>query len=168
MFLPCLAIQVNADECDVKIDLNARVADIMELSLYNVVLTAMSYDGTKFTYVNQLASSDTNLSQREAWFTCACCPPNVTRLLGSIGGYIWTQKTAEDGAAQVDVHMFIPSTLAFTTGEGGKVELEQKSDYPTSGDITFALKTSSKRVAMNVRIPAWAEGWSVSIMCSLL
>ena len=55
---------------NVKIDLDGRYADIMELSLYNTVLTSMSYDGKRFTYVNQLASSDTDLSQREEWFTC--------------------------------------------------------------------------------------------------
>lgn len=64
----------------------------MELSLYNATLTGMSLDGKRFTYVNQLASSDSDLSKREEWFTCACCPPNVTRLLGYLGGCLWTSK----------------------------------------------------------------------------
>lgn len=46
----------------------------MELCLYNAVLTAMSTDGKKFTYVNQLASSDKDHSKRDDWFTVACCP----------------------------------------------------------------------------------------------
>jgi DUF1680 family protein len=150
-----------------KISLDARVADVMELAFYNAVLTSMSYDGTGFTYVNQLASSDADPSKREAWFTCACCPPNVMRLLGSIGVYIWKYKVAEAGA-QINVHLFIPGTLTFEAGNEGVVELEQKSDYPWSGDITFALKTSSTRVALNVRIPAWAEHWSVSTLIRLL
>ena len=145
-----------------KISLDGRVGDIMELALYNAVLTAMSHDGTKFTYVNQLASSDADPSTREAWFTCACCPPNIMRLMGSIGGYIWKHKATKERETQVDVHLFIPSSLAFEDADGEKVELKQKSNYPWSGDISFALKTSSKRVSMNVRIPAWAEDWSVS------
>ena len=71
-----------------KLDLDGKYADIMELCFYNSVSTGMSSDGRQFTYVNQLASSDTDLSQRAKWFTCACCPPNVTRLLGYIGGYL--------------------------------------------------------------------------------
>ena len=134
----------------------------MELALYNAVLTAMSYEGTKFTYVNQLASSDEDPSKREAWFTCACCPPNVMRVLGCIGGYIWTNRLAQQGETQIDVHLFINSVLTFEAEGGEKVELEQKSAYPWSGDVTFKLRTSSKRVVLNVRIPAWAEDWSVS------
>ena len=139
----------------------------MELALYNAVLTAMSHEGTKFTYVNQLASSDEDPSKREEWFTCACCPPNVMRLLGCIGGYIWTHKSAEASGTQIDVHLYINSVLAFEAGEGERVELEQKSDYPWSGDITFKLRTPSKSVALNVRFPAWAEDWSVSTFPSV-
>lgn len=58
---------IRADRPDISISLDGRVADIMELALYNAVLTAMSHEGTKFTYVNQLASSDEDPSKREAW-----------------------------------------------------------------------------------------------------
>ena len=134
----------------------------MELALYNAILTAMSHEGTKFTYVNQLASTDEDPSKHEAWFTRACCPPNVMRVLGCIGGYIWTNRVAQHGGAQIDVHLFINSVLTFEAEDGEKVELEQKSAYRWSGDITFKLRTSSKRVVLNVRIPAWTEDWSVS------
>ena len=26
------------------------------------------------------------------WYACACCPPNVTRLIGSIGKYAYGEK----------------------------------------------------------------------------
>lgn len=134
----------------------------MELCLYNAVLTAMSYDGTKFTYVNQLASSHQVPSKREEWFDCACCPPNVLRLLGQIGGYVWTHIAHADGSAQINVHLFVSSTLNFEAGEES-VTLEQQSDWPWSGNIKFRMKSSSKRVSMKVRIPGWAETWSVNI-----
>ena len=78
----------------------------MELCLYNAVFTAVSVDCKQFTYVNQLASSEKNLSERHSFFTCACCPPNVLRLLGMIGGYIWNVSETQRDVTQVDVHLY--------------------------------------------------------------
>jgi DUF1680 family protein len=70
------------------IDLDGRYSDIMELCLYNNIMAAMSLDGKSFTYVNQLGSSAADKNGREDWFWCACCPPNYSRLFGSIKGYL--------------------------------------------------------------------------------
>jgi len=69
-----------------QIDLDAKYVDVMELSLFNVVMGGMSKHRTEFTCVNQLASRDSDLNKRFDWFQCACCPPNVTRFLGYLGG----------------------------------------------------------------------------------
>jgi len=47
-----------------QIDLDSKYADLVELSFFNVVMGGMSAQGTEFTYVNQLASSDFDLSKR--------------------------------------------------------------------------------------------------------
>jgi DUF1680 family protein len=142
-------------------DLDRQFSDVMELCLYNAVLTAMSHDGTKFTYVNQLASSDQNLSTREEWFTCACCPPNVLRLLAQVGGYVYSHA---DGQDQVNVHLYIPSEHKFMSGDDHPVTLVQKSDWPWSGQVEFELKTesSSRDISVALRIPGWARSWKVS------
>jgi DUF1680 family protein len=134
----------------------------MELCFYNAVMTGMSAKGTQFTYVNQLASSDKNLSQRAKWFTCACCPPNVTRLLGYIGGYLWSFDSDEEKkSVHVNVHMYSSAQLSILVGKE-TVELEQKSNWPWDGKIEFSLRGSSKvATAIKLRIPAWAEGWEV-------
>jgi DUF1680 family protein len=140
-------------------DLNGEYADIMELSLYNAVLTAMSYDGTSFTYINQLASSDQDLSKREEWFTCACCPPNVLRLLGQIGGYVWSYKL-RDQAVEIAVHLYISSTLELNQ-DGVQLLLTQESAYPWKGEIKFDLQTS-QNVTLRLRLPKWAGShWKV-------
>ena len=131
----------------------------MELSFYNAVLTAMSYDGTAFTYINQLASSDEDLAQRSEWFTCACCPPNIMRLLGQIGGYIYTVD-AKETSASINVHLFVSSSTTFDLGDH-PVTLTQQSGWPLSGDVDFELQGSSRKVDINVRIPGWAEEWAV-------
>lgn len=135
----------------------------MELCLYNAVLTAMSHDGQQFTYVNQLASSDADLAKRSEWFTVACCPPNILRLLGSIGGYIYTcHDSVASSPAIVDVHLYIPSKHEFVAG-GHTCEIIQESRWPWEGDIQFRLEApQDAKVELRLRIPAWASSWKVS------
>jgi DUF1680 family protein len=135
----------------------------MELCFYNAVLGGMSSDGKKFAYTNQLASSDGSLSERKEWFTCACCPPNVSRLLGSIGGYLWNYHH-ERGSKIVDikVHMFGSAILSFGVGGEDRVGLTQLSNWPWEGEIKFSLTTPADiSTTVAVRIPEWAKKWTV-------
>ncbi|THW75575.1 DUF1680-domain-containing protein [Aureobasidium pullulans] len=148
-----------------QIDLDRKFADIMELCLYNAVLTAMSTDGKKFTYVNQLASSDKDLSRRDDWFTVACCPPNMLRLLATIGGYIWTYNAmVEYRSAHIDVHLYVGAKLTFDCGSD-IVELQQETHWPSSGDVKFSLRSKSAKVDIRLRIPGWAESWKITPEC---
>ncbi|OQV07724.1 hypothetical protein CLAIMM_12119 [Cladophialophora immunda] len=159
----CAAIGVMMlAERILRYDLNHQFSDVMERCFYNGVLTAMSHDGTKFTYVNQLASSDTDLSERKEWFTCACCPPNVLRLLGQIGGYIYTQAAGQnEQSSQVNVHLYIPSELKFQAGDE-TANLTQRTNWPWSWKVEFELQTKSSQVSLALRIPGWATSWKVT------
>ncbi|KAH8658847.1 hypothetical protein BGZ60DRAFT_531523 [Tricladium varicosporioides] len=158
----CAAIGVMMlAERMLQIELDGKYADIMELCFYNSVMTGMSADGKAFTYVNQLASSDTDLSKRAEWFTCACCPPNVTRLLGYIGGYLWTHQVEKE-SVQVNVHMYSSAILTIPV-ESSTVEIEQKSNWPWDGEIEFALRNPAEvSVTIKLRIPGWATSWQLS------
>ncbi len=146
---------------DTQLKLDGAVADIMELCLYNAVLTSMSHDGKRFTYVNQLASSNEDPSRRENWFTCACCPPNMLRFLGQIGGYIWSHKhDKQTDVLDVIVHLYIPGTLSFDL-EGEEVELQQDSNWPWDGCIDFKLTTKLRNLRVKLRIPGWAPFFEV-------
>lgn len=135
----------------------------MELCLYNAVFTAMSVDCKNFTYVNQLASSEQDLSERFGWFQCACCPPNVLRLLGSIGGYVWNiSSNSKTDVTQIDVHLYAPATLYFETSSG-KATLKQECDWPRDGSIKLSLSGKTKTVQLKLRIPGWATSWNVRI-----
>ena len=78
-----------------RMDPDGRYADVLEKVLYNGILSGMSLDGTKFFYVNPLeAYPERNRkvqelrhakTRRQAWFACACCPPNLARLMASVG-----------------------------------------------------------------------------------
>ena len=68
----------------------AKYADMLELALYNGFLAGVSLDGRRYFYVNPLASDGEH--HRQEWFGCACCPPNVTRTLASLGGYAYASR----------------------------------------------------------------------------
>ncbi|KAH8658976.1 hypothetical protein BGZ61DRAFT_433674 [Ilyonectria robusta] len=138
------------------LDLDSRYGDIMELSLYNNVMTAMSLGGKEFTYVNQLASSDEDKSVRYSWFWCACCPPNLARLYGSLGGYLWDYGSQEQQAF-INVHLFTTAKVSFEAN-GSTVVLEQQSNWPWEGDVTFqATAPESVQTTIRLRLPAWSQ-----------
>ncbi|MEM3137346.1 MAG: glycoside hydrolase family 127 protein, partial [Thermofilaceae archaeon] len=66
----------------------ARFADIMELALYNGALAGISLSGDLYFYVNPPA--DRGKHRRQPWFECACCPPNIARLIACVPGMIYT------------------------------------------------------------------------------
>jgi uncharacterized protein len=142
--------------------LDGKYADIMELCLYNAVLTGMSLDGKAFTYVNQLASSPSHPSKREEWFECACCPPNMTRVLGYLGGYLWLSEATSTHSAEINVHLYTSATLTVPIASG-EIQLRQTTDWPWSGDMDFEIiGAKDVEVTIRLRIPAWAEGFEVS------
>lgn len=140
-------------------ELNARYADIMELCLYNTILGSMSLNGKGFTYENYLASCAGHLCQREGWFECSCCPPNVSRLFGSLGGYVWHFGNNPEGSqdAFINVHLYTSATGRFTSSEGFPVEIQQQTHWPREGKVTFTLSTSVK-TTIRLRIPSWSGG----------
>jgi DUF1680 family protein len=138
------------------IDLDSRYADIMELCLYNNVMTAMSLNGRAFTYVNQLASSEKDKSLRSDWFEVSCCPPNLIRVFGTLGGYLW-HFGGSKGDAYVNVHLYTNATVTFDV-DGKKVSLEQKSNWPWDGQVAFRLSGAQDvDLTIRLRIPAWAK-----------
>ncbi|KAI1501463.1 hypothetical protein F5X99DRAFT_200382 [Biscogniauxia marginata] len=147
------------------LDLDSKYSDIMELCLYNNIMTAkkllltnisVSLEGNAFTYVNQLASSESQKSIREEWFATSCCPPNVTRLFGSIGGYLWDYGGDENDVF-INVHLYTNAKVEFQAGDK-PVVLEQKSNWPWEGGVSFELQASpTANTTIRLRIPVWAD-----------
>lgn len=137
-------------------ELDGRYGDIMELCLYNNIMTAMSLDGKSFTYVNQLGSSEKDKNGREDWFWCACCPPNYSRLFGSLGGYLWHFGELDDQAF-INVHLYTSATLNFDTAKG-KFALTQSTNWPWEGTVNFSIeKPANLSTTIRLRIPVWCN-----------
>lgn len=142
-------------------------ADTMERALYNTCLAGMSLDGKSFFYVNPLevdpVISRENpdrahvLPVRPAWFGCACCPPNLSRLFSSISEYIYIIKND-----QIYVNLYVPNQAVLHM-ENKDIELETETEYPYEGRIKFTVKNVGE-YEICLRIPAWSRHkWSISI-----
>lgn len=145
------------------LDLDSRYGDVMELCLYNTVMGAMGLDGGSFTYVNQLASSDKDKDRRETWFETSCCPPNLMRLFGSLGGYLWDYGSSGEAEAFVNVHLYSTAEVSFEAKDGVKIKLGQKSDWPRDGKVSFHLQAPpSVGTTVRLRWPSWSSKYEVS------
>ncbi|HEX6291878.1 MAG TPA: beta-L-arabinofuranosidase domain-containing protein [Herpetosiphonaceae bacterium] len=139
-----------------QIDLDRRYADVMELVLYNAVLSGVSMDGRHFFYDNPLASDGTH--HRAEWFGCPCCPPNLARLVASLGGYIYAQ-----GDGEAVVHLYVQSEARLRIGEQA-VTLRQTTNYPWDGAVTIRVGLAGPRTfGLRLRVPAWCRTPRISI-----
>ena len=150
---------------------DGKYMDVVELALYNTVLAGIALDGKHFYYVNPLSSNPPVTehnptckhvkTERQQWFGCACCPPNIARTLASMGGYM--VNVNED---TVWVNLFIRSTVEAEFPEGGKMTIALEADYPRSGHMVFRLSGISeagRRVKLALRKPAAAHWYGLLI-----
>jgi uncharacterized protein len=134
----------------------SRYADLIERALYNGVGAAISADGRRFFYVNPLQRRDDHYEnddpgRRREWFSCACCPPNIMRLLASLGHYVAT--TAGD---VLYLHQFSGATVEAGLA-GGALRVDMSSGYPWSGAVNIEVrKAPADACALAVRVPGWS------------
>lgn len=145
---------------------DAAYADVMELALYNSVLSGMALDGKSFFYVNPLevlpdaCHKDERKAHvkpvRQKWFGCACCPPNLARLISSIPAYAYTEN--ED---TLFMHLAMSGKVTKQTKDKN-ICFEISSEMPWNGRVAVTC-TGEEAVDMKlaVRIPGWCGKWTV-------
>lgn len=140
------------------IDPDSQYADMMEWELYNGILSGMSADGRRYFYVNPLelrpeeAAFRYDMSHVEAerleWFGCACCPPNLMRLLLSLHRYLF--RDTPDGFA---LEQYVSATRS-SAGEKWTV----RTDYPASGEVELCYEGAAPvQTTVRLRVPAWCK-----------
>src|SRR5581483_2785084 len=133
-----------------QLDVDRRYADILERALYNGVLSGLSLDAQAYFYENPLESQGTH--HRQAWFACACCPPNIARLLMSLGQYVYGVSEKE-----IMVHLYMQSTGSITL-DSQQVTVRQETNYPWDGSIRLSFEMEQPiEFGLNLRIPGWCE-----------
>ncbi len=146
----------------------AVYADVMERALYNSVLSGMSLDGKKFFYVNPMEvwpkSCEARFDKkhvktvRQPWFDCACCPPNIARLIASLGKYIYSKS--DDG---LYVHLYAGNETE-TSVNGRKVLIEQRTAYPWKETVTITVDPEEDfSFSLWLRIPGWCRNASLKV-----
>lgn len=145
---------------------DAKYADVMERALYNGVLSGMSLDGKSFFYVNPLEAVPEACRKderklhvkpvRQKWFGCACCPPNLARLLSSVGSYAFTEN--ED---TLFIHLYVGSKLTKRVG-GQEVEVCITSALPWNGEAEVRVRAKGRSFRLALRIPDWCESYQIS------
>lgn len=142
-------------------ELDRNYAEVMERCLFNGILSGTSIEGTAFFYVNPLeavpeaSGKDEGkrhvLTQRKTWFDCACCPPNLARMITSVGDYACTER--EDMLA---FHLYIGGEIR--SGKTG-LKLREESGLPWSGDVRLeVLEGSGEEITLCFRVPTWCCG----------
>ncbi len=151
-------------------DCDGKYADIMEQTLFNVVLASLSRSGDRYFYANYLAVHpeffehasaaliDKMRAERQEWFDVACCPPNISRLIGSLGEYLYST-----GEAGIFVHLFAPGTARFDA-DGIGATLAIATGYPWDGAVRIRVEfEKATRYRIGLRIPGWCDAWSLTV-----
>jgi uncharacterized protein len=142
----------------------AKYIDVLELALYNSILSGVSLSGTEFFYTNPLRVVDplpVDLRYprtRQKFFTSFCCPPNVLRTIAEIGGYAYG-KTSNT----LLVNLYGTNTLQTTLGKS-PLRITQQTDYPWDGKVRITIdECGGEEFAIKLRIPGWCEGATISV-----
>lgn len=133
---------------------DSKYIDVLERVLYNGIISGIALSGDLFFYPNPLESSGQH--KRSPWFTCACCPSNVTRFVPSVPGYAYA--TQDDA---LFVNLFVQSSAEIQVGSQ-VLQIKQETAYPWDGSVKITIvPEKSKRYAVFVRIPGWARNQPV-------
>jgi DUF1680 family protein len=154
-----------------QIEADSNYADVMERALYNGTISGMSLDGKRFFYVNPLEvwpeASKKNQTKfhvkpvRQKWFGCACCPPNLARMLASLGQYIYTVNDKT-----IYTHLYIGGETEIKLGEE-KIKLIQETNYPWNDNVKIKVSLEcEKEFNLAVRIPGWCHNAKIYVNSS--
>ena len=140
-----------------ELEVSSEYADVMERALYNGVISGVAQDGQHFFYQNPLASypapgAAKGSTQRPKWYGCACCPPNLARLLTSLGGYMYSTADKE-----IFTHLYANGTATIEL-DGQTVRIAQKTMYPWKETIEMTVTPEKKaKFTVSLRLPGWCR-----------
>lgn len=152
----------------VEMEADSQYADVMERALYNTVLGGMALDGKHFFYVNPLEVHPNSLKfnhlydhvkpVRQRWFGCACCPPNIARVLTSLGHYIYTpHKDA------LYINLYVGNNAEIPVNDG-TLRLRINGNYPWQGQVKIVIDSSSPIThTLALRLPDWCTNAKVTL-----
>ncbi|HJD33130.1 MAG TPA: glycoside hydrolase family 127 protein [Candidatus Mediterraneibacter tabaqchaliae] len=145
---------------------DASYMDVAERALYNTLLSGIAMDGKSFFYVNPLEVWPANCMDRtskehvkpvrQSWYGVACCPPNITRTLASLGQYMYYQEKD-----RIYTNLFIANRTE-TEVDGVRVELELEGDFPWKNQFKFHVRAEKQTdMSLYFRMPDYARSFRI-------
>ena len=138
-----------------------KYADIMDLLIYNSTISGMQYDGSKFFYVNplevnpgisgELFGHKHVVPERPKWYACACCPPNLVRMITSLGKYAWSVNKDE-----VYSHLLIGQETSFDA-----CDIQVESLYPWEGKVVYHVVKKTDGLKLAIHLPGYVKKYKV-------
>jgi DUF1680 family protein len=130
----------------------------VERTIYNGVLSGVSLDGTSFFYVNALqrrtdrAPAKPGSGERQPWYACACCPPNLMRIVSS-----WPQYQATVDTGGVQLHQYATAEIHAPLADG-TARLAVDTAYPWDGSVRVTvLESPPQPWTLSMRVPGWCR-----------
>ncbi|WP_433199856.1 glycoside hydrolase family 127 protein [Dactylosporangium sp. CS-047395] len=139
----------------------SRYADELERLLYNGIASGIGLDGRSFFYSNPLqlrtghdGSDEDAPGERLPWYKCACCPPNLARLMASLHTY-----AATGTSSGLQLHLYGRGSFA---SAGRAVDVA--TGYPWDETVTITVTASDDDPwTLTLRVPAWCADARVSV-----
>ena len=143
---------------------NGKYADAMERELYNGIISGMQLDGKRFFYVNPLEVNPGVsgeifgykhvIPQRPGWYACACCPPNLVRMVTSLGKYAWDE---EDDT--IYSHLFIGQEAKLD-----KADIRVSGIYPWGGNVSYTVNPKTDdEFTLAIHIPGYLKEFKLTL-----
>ena len=147
---------------------DVKYMDMTELQFYNAVMPGISLYGDRFFYCNPLEVNPERRDnfrkisysqfspeyERPEYFGCSCCPPNVIRLIASLGQYMYHYD--ENDGNKIYVNLYNSSELEY-----GGLKIKQETNYPYDGKVSLTISSDDNKneeYEICLRIPEWCNG----------
>lgn len=145
---------------------DAKYADVMELGLYNSVLSGISLNGKNFLYTNPLAQSN-DLPFKQRWSKervpyialSNCCPPNLVRTIAEVSDYAYSTS-----AKGIWINLYGGNKANIKLVNGSEIGFDQETNYPWNGKIKITITESdTKPFSLFFRIPGWTNNAKLGV-----
>lgn len=148
------AYQLRVYENMLRLKGDSRFGDIIERTIYNALFAAQSPEGRHIRYFTPLEGNRVYHNGNTY-----CCPCNYRRFISELPSMVYYR--AGNGVA---INLYSPSIADIELDGGRSVILEQKTDYPNSGQVVISINPSeSASFALKLRIPSWCRKASIFV-----
>ena len=152
---------------------SVALADRLERIAFNAMPATMAADMWSHQYDQQANQVMCTLDRRR-WVTngpesnlfglepnFGCCTANMHQDWPKLAASLW-MATPDNGLAAV---IYAPGSVRARAGAAGTVTITTATEYPFSGQISLTVAPSVNRLKfpLLLRIPAWADGASVTV-----